>query len=53
MTMQENDVSGVSCGDSGEPRGYTRWLCMVAGLASSLTVNAILLVYIAHGGVHQ
>ncbi|WP_194927310.1 hypothetical protein [Catenulispora pinisilvae] len=53
MTMQENDVSGVSYAESGEPRGYTRWLLMIAGLASSVTVNAILLVYMAKGGVHQ
>lgn len=46
--MHENDVSGVSYG---EPRGYTRWLMLVAALASSLTVNAILLVYCAKGGV--
>ncbi|MBS2548169.1 hypothetical protein KGQ19_14975 [Catenulispora sp. NL8] len=53
VTMQENDVSGVSYAESGEPRGYTRWLLMIAGLASSVTVNAILLVYVAKGGVHQ
>lgn len=51
--MRENDVSGVYYAKSGEPRGYTRWLCMVTALASSLTVNAILLVYLAKGGVHQ
>ena len=51
--MQENDVSGVSCTESGEPRGFTRWLVLIAGLASSLTMNAVLLVYVAKGGVHQ
>ena len=51
--MQENDVPGVSCAESGEPGGYTRWLVLIAGLASSLTMNAVLLVYVANGGVHQ
>lgn len=51
--MRENDVSGVSCAESGEPRGYTRWLMLVSALASSVTTNVILLVYVAKGGVHQ
>lgn len=51
--MQENDVSGVSHARPGEPRGYTRWLMLVTGFASSLTVNVILLVYLAKGGVRQ
>lgn len=51
MTMRENDVSGVSYAESGEPRGYTRWLLLVTGLASSLTVNAIMGFYLVRGGV--
>ncbi|WP_194925598.1 hypothetical protein [Catenulispora pinisilvae] len=51
MTIREDGVSGLSYAESGEPRGYTRWLLLVGGLASSLTVNAIMGFYLMRGGV--
>ncbi|MBS2554084.1 hypothetical protein KGQ19_45250 [Catenulispora sp. NL8] len=49
MTTQENDTSGMSYWD--EPRGRTRVLILFTVAVSSLTMNAILLVYYAKGGV--
>ncbi len=52
--MQENDTSGVSYARASvldEPRGRTRVLCLLTIAASSLTMNAVLLAYLAEGGV--
>ncbi|MEY9911939.1 hypothetical protein ABIA35_008196 [Catenulispora sp. MAP12-49] len=53
MTLREDGVSGRSYAESGEPRGYTRWLMLVGGLAASLTGNVVQLVCQFKGGVHQ
>lgn len=53
VTMREDDVSGVSYAESGEPRGYTRKLFAYTALWSLLTVVVVVLVDVAIGGVHQ
>lgn len=51
MKLWENG-GAVSHARSGEPRGYTRWLCVVGALASSLAVNVVQFVIVFKGGVH-